>query len=340
MGKVIRERLSNEIVYLFTQKGMNLSGVAETLKINRRDVKIVLVQNNLYQESKIFFKNEPELSEFIINLYENEGKSIREISRLIKHSTNSISKVLKDKLVLLRKAGNYNRKYTSDDSAFINQTPESVYWAGFVAGDGCVYSHGLSDKSINNCLNVGLSIVDKDHLLNFKEFLKYDGQLYVSENKVALNINNVNIVKSLENIYLISNNKTNNYSPPENIPPHLIKYFILGLLDSDGSISKCRRPSKTKVNYKGAYIFQVNFTGTKESCEYVKRYFGSNVKLSKRHKNNTNNYTIVFQGNNQLIEYLSRIYDANSIKFCLKRKYKMYIELVEQYSDKSSILET
>lgn len=341
MGRIEREKFKNDIIYLFTQERLNLSSVAETLRLNRLDVKKVLVENNLYSESRMYLKNEVDIQSKIVHLYSVENKSLKEISTLIGCGVKSVKKILILNEIPLKHAGKYNRKYWADDFAFASYSPESVYWAGFIAGDGCVFSHGSSNKSINNCLNVGLSIVDKQHLLKLKKFINYSGVLYESDTSVTLNVNNRNIVNTLETTYLISNNKTETYKPPTTIPKHLIKYFILGLLDSDGCITRAMRPpTKTKRHYKGVYVYQLNFTGTREVCEYIKNFFESSVKLTKRHDNEVNNYTVNFQGNIQTKKYLSMLYDDISVTFCLERKYEKYIELVKQYNEKSSTLVT
>jgi predicted HTH domain antitoxin len=329
MGKKEREKHKEEIINLFTQQNKNLSTIAEMLNLNRRDVKVILQENNLYSETRSYLKDEPETQRTIIHMYENEKLSLREISTKINRDIRAIKRVLNKHNIKLRHAGDYNRKYTSNDYAFNEFTPESVYWAGFIAGDGCIYSHGLGDKTINNCLTVTLASIDKEHLEKLKQFLNYNGVLYESETKVALTINNRRIVADLEEKFNISNNKTDSYTPPKNIPQHLVKYFILGLFDSDGCITRSKRT--TKKQYKGSFVYQISFTGTIEVCEYIKDFFGSAVKIHKRHKNNTNNYTVIFQGNPQIIKYLSQLYDDISVHFCLKRKYQMYIELVEQY---------
>jgi predicted HTH domain antitoxin len=331
MGKKEREKYKEEILYLFTHQNKNLSTIAEELNLNRRDVKLVLKENNLYSETRCYLKNEPEAQKTIIHLYQNEKLSLREISEMLNRDIRAIKRVLVKHNIKLRHAGDYNRKYISNDYAFSQFTPESVYWAGFIAGDGCIYSHGLGDKNINNCLTVTLASLDKEHLNKLKEFLSYNGVLYESETKVALTVNNRQIVADLEEKYNISNNKTNSYIPPKNLPQHLIKYFILGLFDSDGCITRSKRT--TKRQYKGSYVYQISFTGTKEVCEYIKNFFNSTVKIHKRRENSTNNYTVLFQGNPQIIKYLSQLYDDISINFCLKRKYQMYTELVEQYKE-------
>lgn len=167
-----------------------------------------------------------------------------------------------------------------------------------------------------------------------KNFFQYSGVLYndKNKNKITLNINNLNIVKDLEQKYNITKQKTNTYQPPDNIPNELVKYFVLGLFDADGCITRCNRPNVKHRNIKGKYVYSISFTGTYETCEYIRKFFNSKVKLVKRKNNNTNNYTVIFQGNKQVIKYLSRLYNNISVKFCLERKYKMYCDLLKQYN--------
>lgn len=329
MGAKERKQYKLEILNNFSN-GENLSNIAKNLKLNRYDVKLVLVEHGLYSESKRYIKDDLSSQEKMVQLYRDHGKSLKEISNLIGYEVRTIKNVLVERGIELKNAGYYNRKYSCNDRAFDSMTAESVYWAGFIAGDGCVYSHGLSDKSINNCLNVTLASHDREHLDKLKRFLGYDGKLYVGNQKVALTVNNPTLVKQLEDNFNITNNKTLVYEPPNNIPNDLIKYFILGLFDSDGCITKTlRQPTKTR-HYKGNYAYMVNFTGTMEVCKYILSFFNSSVKIHKRHKNETNNYTVHFQGNEQIIKYLGTMYDEVSVHFALSRKLRIYNELVNQ----------
>jgi predicted HTH domain antitoxin len=332
IGKKEREIYKNDIIHMFTKEKLNLSNIAKKLNINRLDVKKVLMSEGYYKETRKYIKNDPTTERLIIDLYTKEKLTIKEIVEIVNYAENTVKKVLREHNVPRRDAGFYNRKYTLNEKAFSEYSPESVYWAGFIAGDGCVFSHGISDKSINNCLNVTLANYDKEHLIKLKNFLGYNGKLYEGENKVALNINNREIVKDLEEKYNITNNKTETYIPPRNIPKELQKYFVLGLFDSDGCITRYKRPEAKNKHIKGDYAYTISFTGTKETCEYIKEFFSSKVKLVKRHQNKTNNYTVIFQGNLQVIKYLSMLYDETSKEFCLSRKYALFNELVEQYN--------
>jgi len=334
VAKIHREKYKQKIIEL-TKQGMNLTNIAKELNINRLDVKIVQKENGLYTNKRKMNKNNPELQKQAIQLYK-EKYSLKEIESKIDIPRKAISEILHKNNIKLREAKEYNRKYTLNDYSFSKYSPESVYWAGFIAGDGCIHSHGLSSKN-NNYLTIGLQIKDEQHLKKFKEFIKYNGKLYYKKDgsAVSISVNSVQIVKDLLEKYNIKNNKTNNYIPPDNLPKEYIKYFILGLLDSDGSINRTLRSNKTpSIRLRGEYIYQMNFTGTKETCEYIKQFFNSNVKLFSRNKGKTNNYTIVFQGNKQILKYCKMLYDDNSIQFCLQRKYELYCALKEEYSSR------
>lgn len=330
MGAKQREFYKDKINDMY-KNGCNLTNIATKLEINRFDVKKVLIEAQLYEETRKYIKEDKETQQKIIDLYENHNLPLREIEKHVDYNLTTIKRFIRTTDVRIKHAGEYNRKYSCNENAFSEYTPESCYWAGFIAGDGCVFSHGLSDKTINNSLNIGLSSVDTEHLEKFKEFLSYTGVIYYNENSSALNVNCRKIVSDLEKNYNITNNKTDTYIPPTSIPCELEKYFILGLLDSDGCITRTTRPTQ-RNHIAGQYVYSVGFTGTLECCNYVKAFFNSKVKIHKRHKNDSNNYSVLLQGNLQIIKLLTPLYDDISRVFCLSRKLKRFDDLLEQYS--------
>lgn len=328
MAKKEREIYKDEIIKMHSSN-INLTTIASALKVNRLDVKKVLIENGLYINNRKFIKDDTDLQNQIIELHVNEKLSTYQIAERVSRDVRIIKKVIKDHGLEFRNASFYNRKYDINHDCFTIYTPESVYWAGFIAGDGCVYNHGLANKECINYLSVGLERSDLGHLIKLKQFLSYTGKIYMQPRSAALTVNSEKIVSDLKDKYNITNNKTNDYKPPTNIPNKLVKYFILGLFDSDGCITRSIKKRKRIVN--GNYIFQISFTGTLEVCEFVKNFFSSSVKIHKRHNNDTNNYTVMFQGNLQIKKYLSVLYDSDSIQFSLDRKRNLFNELVEQY---------
>lgn len=335
-----REEFKEQIIILAKQ-GMNLSNIALELNLNRLDVKIVMQENNLYSVRKKNNKDNEELSKKAIQLY-IDGYSLKEVEEKVDIPRKAISKILKDNEIELRQAGEYNQKYSVNHNAFSRYTPESAYWAGFIAGDGCVYSHGLANgNSTNNYLTVALQIKDANHLESFKSFLNYDGVLYYKNTgtAVSITVNSIQIVEDLKRLYNITNRKTYDYLPPKNIPSEMLKYFVLGLIDADGSFLRHIRTHKPVTRrLRGEYVYQIGFTGTYETCELVRDFFGSSVKIHTRHKHrDNNNYTVLFQGNEQVLKYGNKLYDACSSNFCMQRKYDNYCALREEYSEVACI---
>lgn len=334
LAKKHRIEFKEKILELSRQK-YNLTNIAEILGLNRLDVKIVLQENGLYENRKKLNKNNPELQKRAIHLYTQEKKTLAEIEKELDFPRKEVSKLLKENSIELRQIQYYNKKYSIKNNAFSTYSPESAYWAGFIAGDGCVYSHGLAKEDLtNNYLTVTLQMKDKTHVEKLKKFLEYDGVLYEKKNKKAISItvNSMKICEDLRMYYNISNNKTYDYIPPSSIPEYLIRYFILGLIDADGSVLRHKRTHKSANRLRGEYVYQIGFTGTYETCIFVKKFFNSSVKIHTRHKDrDNNNYTVLFQGNEQVLRLCSMLYDENSIKFCMQRKYENYLLLKEEY---------
>lgn len=333
--KYIPKETEEKIISVFL-KGNNLSKIAEDLNMNRRQIRKVLVKHGLYKVVTKSCKAQQinEKREIICGLY-NEGKNIKEIKETLENEYDlsvglkTISNFLKSEGFKLRTAKEYNRKYDSNNDAFKDITPLSCYWGGIMASDGCIFSHGIVSEE-ENYFCLGVSEKDKELPEKLKEFVGYNGNLYIGKrNKVnhndcvELRVNNINIVNDLRDNFNITNAKSCTYIPPE-LDDDLKRYFILGLLDGDGSIGY------TTTN-TGRKHFSLQFTGTKESCEYILDYFGSSVKIRKRYKNSeVNNYSFVIQGNIQIYKILKKLYSDDIINTCLQRKYLKFKELEEQ----------
>lgn len=332
--KVIEVEVRNFIIEQFNS-GIKLSKIAEELKLNRRQVRKVLVENGLYKV--VTHKDKRELllenKEFIISLYE-ENISTKKIKIKLEEigitaDLRVIRKFLKECGYDIKLAKDYNKKFTSDNSSFSKYDLESCYWGGIMASDGCIFNHGLTNGECNY-FSLGVSQGDTIMVERLKKYVKYDGGLYIGKRSkenhqdcVELRVNNREIVKNLEKNFNITNAKSLTYIPP-NIPKEYKKYFILGLLDGDGCITYY-------TTNTGRKHFSLSYVGTKETCEYILDFFNSKVKLHKRHKDSdVNNFSFVIQGNVQIYKILSSLYDDKIVKICLERKYNKFLELEEQ----------
>ena len=80
-------------------------------------------------------------------------------------------------------------------------TPQSAYWAGFIAADGSIKERGKSKALI-----IGLSNVDRNHLQKFKEDIEYSGTIK-NYGYSYLSIHSKDICEDLYTNYKITKNQ-------------------------------------------------------------------------------------------------------------------------------------
>jgi intein/homing endonuclease len=172
----------------------------------------------------------------ILKLYD-EGSSIKNICSKLHIGKSTIHNYLKK--------NNRRRQilHTFDDLSFYGFTPESCYWAGFIAADGCI------DKNKYYC-RVDLHIDDKSHIEKLLKFTKDKNISIICGNKISTfkngkacnvahcyaDINSVKIVKDLNDNFNITPAKSFTLRPPIKIPQRLVRHYIRGYFDGDGSI--------------------------------------------------------------------------------------------------------
>lgn len=136
------------------------------------------------------------------------------------------------------------RKISLNESFFDTiDTEEKAYWLGFIMADGCV----ASDANCKECrLVITLKNADRDHLRKFSKAIAYNGKILDKElndkrgfttYSSTIRINSKKVCSSLKKYGVVSR-KTGKEIIPENIPKELIRHFIRGFFDGDGSITK------------------------------------------------------------------------------------------------------
>ena len=203
-------------------------------------------------------------------------------------------------------------KRTLNKKAFATFTPESCYWAGFLAADGYVWKGYF--------LGCELSTKDIDHLHKLRNFLKSSADLYYRSrekfgrtiNSASIQFNSVELVSDLEANFNITANKSLTYAVPRQVPNHLIKYFIRGYIDGDGSVGWHKHNNAPRLNI---------CSGSQELLDWILKTFQGNIdgigcpSVLKRLK--TNLYTLEFMGHQvtNILQWLP----ANP-KYCMERK--------------------
>lgn len=195
---------------------------------------------------------------------------------------------------------------------------EKAYWLGFIFADGYI-------SSTNNAFEISLKGSDKKHLDKFNKFMKHRDKNHVKLGKVNCGeticercrwfVSDKHLWNVLNSYGCTPNKSTNLQFPLITIfkYDHLIRHFIRGYFDGDGSFS--RYLHKTIVSP------HIELLGTPEFLNMVEKYsniFGKRGK-DKRWKNNTEYINFPLKEGVVFINYIYK-----DSKIYLDRKYKLY----------------
>lgn len=237
-----------------------------------------------------------------------------------------IYRILRENNIKIRDDIEKSTKNTYDKDYFeVVDTEDKAYWLGFIYADGYV----AFPKVGSNKLGISISVKDEHHLAKFKKSIQathkirrykantcYNSQDYVRielcGNKIVEDIGRLGVVKSKTTLL--------NFPTEQQVPISLLRHFIRGYLDGDGSVM---------INKKGYLV--VSFVGTREFLEGLAEIFQvQHLKLSQRHKDrDVNNYELRITGR-KAISICEWMYKDSTV--FLERKFNKYEELINSTS--------
>lgn len=213
---------------------------------------------------------------------------------------------------------NYHNELKFDNTVFdVIDTEEKAYWLGFMYADGYVSKEG-------NTVELSLKGEDREHLEKFRMFLnnrnevklgktKYEGKEF---SRCRLVMTDKHFHDSLISKGCIPNKSLILKFPDTSIfaSDNLIKHFIRGYIDGDGSI------------YIGQGYAYFNIIGTKEFLDGIIQYFPE-INFHKYYKDkrhpDSNTFFILISGKASA-QFGELLYNDSTIY--LQRKYDKFIE--------------
>jgi hypothetical protein len=212
---------------------------------------------------------------------------------------------------------NRKRKYSCDHEFFSRDTPESFYWAGFMAADGCI-------KSRSNTLSIGIAVKDKNHLDKFVAAVKYTGIVentswHDANDGVCVRISSHDITRDLARFNIVPK-KTFVYRFPDWIIGHaLVNHFMRGYFDGDGSVYFIHVPNKTK---------QCNFEilGTEHFVNVYSNILESECNVGLRIYKKKNIWHGRFCGNLKTQMVRRFLYQDATTNISLERKHDRFFD--------------
>jgi len=207
----------------------------------------------------------------------------------------------------------YKRRVDLYHDFFSQDTPESFYWAGFIAADGCVYNNKNSKY-----LSVWLQEKDSDHIDKLKKVLKVKNCNIKAQNHLC--VCSDRIYDDLKRFNVVPR-KTHIYTFPNWILEHKFSnHFMRGYVDGDGSFSvRVAKDSRNKMSFGicGTYGFINDFKyELSRRCD-----INPNIKPYK-HKGKTI-YSLCYCGNNNIIKIRNFLYKDSFSDIRMTRKYNL-----------------
>lgn len=251
-----------------------------------------------------------------------EGKSLSEIERTIGFSRKKLSSLLKYEGFNIKQNG---QKYDCNESAFETiDNEEKAYWLGFLYADGNIRIIG--QKS----LVLALSKKDEEHLIRFKNFISPNHRITQESrwldatekeyNSVRISITNSKIVDDLIDKNCLPE-KTFILQFPEWMPQDLVRHFIRGYFDGDGSAAKVNGKSAFGiVGASSEFIFSIE-DKLRENANVSPR----NIAIRQRPDRNTL-YEFRYSALSDIIKLYHYLY--NDAIVYLERKHTLLKERV------------
>jgi Mor family transcriptional regulator len=237
-----------------------------------------------------------------------DGNSICDLSKIYNISVGKAYRILKSCGVVYRGA----RKYRIDTDIFSTYTQNSCYWAGFIAADGNVFKYTLK---------IALKKDDVGHLKKFLDFAKADYKIKEMKKYVSVSINSKKIVGDLKARFNIIPRKSLILQPPINLPKNMLKHYLRGYFDGDGSV------------YWSSNIRACFISGSPYIMKWFKNVIFNSLEIDKNVWKNKkkNEYRISLYGS-KAVRMLNWMYNGSAIY--LDRKANRYRELLNLRTDK------
>lgn len=214
-----------------------------------------------------------------------------------------------------------------------------AYWLGFIWCDGYMAIRDRNNR-ISYEFKLSLSEMDASHLEKFNKDINGNYKIHYYDmspsgfatkyKEARLLITNQHFGQTLVEKYGLIPQRSDCSKILKCIPEHLIKHFIRGVIDADGSFYKYR------ITEKGHNVdkYRVSIGTNEDIVRFIENHLMNNGiinvterKLYQRHEGQDGEYkTLEISSKTQALNILRYIYKDASIY--LDRKYQKYLNII------------
>lgn len=264
----------------------------------------------------------------ICDMYLN-GNSKTTIRQFFHCRDEAISFVLNKYNISIRKKGLSKNKFVKEDFFEVIDSEEKAYFLGLLFTDGNVSLDKSGKRSPQ--IRLQLKMSDIEILEKFREILNINSNLIYDKRQkkeaATLSIRNKKLANDLSK-YGIVPNKTYLTKHLPDVPPELLKHFLRGLLDGDGSIYQETKSKKYKIDFCSCH---------QSICEEFRSL--CNQFLNKKNTNTIANYGtanhIRFNDQKSVRQLATALYKDSKVS--LARKQKLAELLFEDNSEEDIV---
>jgi len=258
----------------------------------------------------------------VVKYYVESGKGTRKVGEKFGISKDKVNKYVREAgVVRSNHFLTYNKRYFEHID-----TEHKAYWLGFIMADGNIYDYTKRPKY---SLDIALQAKDKGHLEKLSKELSYTGE--IRERLIAgkypscrLQLHGKEIVNDLTELGC-GPNKTMSLQVPK-IPKELLRHFIRGYFDGDGSITIYDDGYKDKLSISLC-------CGNEEFLNQVQSIIIEELNLTevKIYSDKRSNLKEYRKARIDAFKILTWLYKDSSVY--LDRKYEKYIVSCRLYEE-------
>lgn len=278
-----------------------------------------------------------ELERKICEDFKNNSLRREAILKKYNISKDKLFRILRDFKVPTR--DKFRKHFYNQNYFDAIDTTDKAQILGFLYADGCISRSSLM---------VSLEATDKQYLLDIlskleasHENLKYtpatttigiSGKHIKCNPNYFFSLNGVKFTNACKRVGLIPRKSFLNLEFPseEIVPKHLQKYFILGVLEGDGSIFICNPAINKNGNYEKYKRRQVAFCGSEKMMTKIRdiilEELNCPAKIYKK-SNSTHCFQISYSKNDSVTKILHWLYDGST--FHMQRKFNKAQEVLK-----------
>jgi len=264
----------------------------------------LIVENDKVEKKRLFDKNE------LLNTLKENYYDTKICAKKLNCSRDNIVWWATSYMIDISR-----NSYKLNHNAFNVPNFENSYWAGLLSADGCIKKH------LKYSYLLELSSLDYELVNGFKSFLKTDKPIYLNSQKSN---NKIKYHMTVSSPYLVEDLKSWNVEPRKSkynkIPDcirsneELLCYWLVGLIDGDGSIYKIK-----KANNIG-----ISILASLEIVKFINNWLNIPCCFVQE-KNIDNLFNLKFSGKN-VVKLYNKIYRGMG----LKRKWEKVAPFIDR----------